>query len=97
MPCRRTFPLPTSTHLPRTFRATSIFAQVRPAGDRVSIPFFINPDPSTVVECIPSCVTDGHPQRYSKITAGTFLAMRIDGITEPYVDRLEGPTQRANP
>ena len=67
-----------------------------PAGDRVSIPFFINPDPGTVVESIPSCVTDGHPQRYSQITAGTFLAMRIDGITEPYVDPLEGPIRRAN-
>ena len=66
------------------------------ARDRVSIPFFINPDPTTLVDCIPSCVTDGHPQRYSQITAGTFLAMRIDGIAEPYIDPLEGPTRRAD-
>ncbi len=51
------------------------------AGDRYSIPFFINPDPATVVECIPSC----GPGRYKPVTAGEFLISRIDGDTEPYV------------
>ena len=66
------------------------------AGDRVSIPFFINPDPGTVVDCIPSCITEGRPQRYDQITAGTFLTQRIDGSTEPYVDPYEGPARQAN-
>jgi len=52
-----------------------------PARDRYSIPFFINPDPATVVECIPSC----GPGRYEPVTAGEFLISRIDGDTEPYV------------
>ena len=29
--------------------------------ERFSIPFFVNPDPDTVVECIPSCVDAARP------------------------------------
>ena len=53
--------------------------------DRFSIPFFVNPDPSTVVSTIPSCVTADHPERYEPVTAGEFLVSRIDSPTEPYV------------
>ena len=53
--------------------------------DRFSIPFFVNPDPHTVVSTIPSCVTAERPQRYEPVTAGEFLAARIDSPTEPYV------------
>ena len=74
---------------------------VGPVGtDRISIPFFINPDPATVVECIPSCVTADNPERYPAVTAGEFLASRIDnaavGGAEPYVDRHDGPARRAH-
>lgn len=65
-----------------------------PSGDRLSIPFFVNPDPGTSIECIPSCVDDAHPCGYVPVTAGDFLASRIDGSIEPYVDPLEGPTRR---
>jgi isopenicillin N synthase-like dioxygenase len=64
-----------------------------PGRDRISIPFFVNPDPSTVVDCIPSCVTVDRPCRYEPVTAGEFLASRIDGSTEPYIDPEEGPTR----
>lgn len=50
-----------------------------PASERYSVPFFVNPDPRTIVECIPSCVTAEHPCRYAPITAGDFLQGRIDG------------------
>jgi len=53
--------------------------------DRYSIPFFVNPDPRTVVSTIPSCITAEHPQRYGPVTAGEFLVSRIDSPTEPYV------------
>ena len=53
--------------------------------DRFSIPFFVNPDPSTVVSTISSCVTTERPQRYEPVTAGEFLVARIDSPTEPYV------------
>lgn len=64
------------------------------AGDRISIPFFVNPDPGVVVETIDSCITDDRPGRYQPVTAGEFLARRIDGFDEPYVDRAEGPVRR---
>ena len=49
------------------------------AGERISIPFFVNPDPETEVACVPSCVSQDEPCRYPPITAGDFLRGRIDG------------------
>ena len=53
--------------------------------DRFSIPFFVNPDPHTVVSTIESCVTAERPERYEPVTAGEFLVSRIDSPAEPYV------------
>ena len=53
--------------------------------DRFSIPFFVNPDPATVVSTIGSCVTAERPERYEPVTAGEFLISRIDSPTEPYI------------
>jgi isopenicillin N synthase-like dioxygenase len=64
-------------------------------GDRVSIPFFINPNPDTIIDCLPSCVSGEHRPRYESVTAAEFLASRIDGTTEPYIDPDDGPTRRA--
>lgn len=47
--------------------------------DRYSVPFFVNPDADTVVECIDSCVDDDHPCAYPPVTATQFLQGRIDG------------------
>lgn len=49
------------------------------AAPRYSVPFFVNPDPDTLVTCIPSCVDHACPCRYEPITAGAFLQGRIDG------------------
>lgn len=64
------------------------------SGDRISIPFFVNPNPDVEVETIDSCITEERPGRYDPVTAGEFLARRIDGFDEPYVDRAEGPVRR---
>ena len=53
--------------------------------DRFSIPFFVNPDPATVVSTIGSCVTAERPERYEPVTAGEFLISRIDSPAEPYI------------
>ena len=45
--------------------------------DRFSVPFFVNPDPATVVSCLPSCVDERNPCRYPAVTASDFLAERI--------------------
>jgi len=64
------------------------------SGDRVSIPFFVNPDPDTVVTPISACVDDQHPAAYGPITAGAFLRQRREGSDEPYVDPGAGPDRR---
>jgi isopenicillin N synthase-like dioxygenase len=51
----------------------------RATGDRYSVPFFVNPDADTVVECIASCATAERPARYEPVTATQFLQGRIDG------------------
>ena len=53
--------------------------------DRFSIPFFVNPDPHTVVSTIGSCVSADRPERYEPVTAGEFLVSRIDSPAEPYI------------
>jgi isopenicillin N synthase-like dioxygenase len=58
---------------------------------RYSIPFFINPNADTIVQCVPSCVTEERPCGYEPITAGAYLAARIDSSAEPYVDPDDGP------
>jgi isopenicillin N synthase-like dioxygenase len=76
------------------YRSTPHRVLGSPDRDRYSIPFFVNPDPATVVECIPGCVSPENPCRYEPVTAGDFLASRIDSRAEPYVDPREGPARR---
>jgi isopenicillin N synthase-like dioxygenase len=68
-----------------------------PDTHRYSIPFFVNPDPATVIETIDDCIHPGSARRYQPVTAGDFLAARIDGIDEPYVDPAEGPARPGTP
>lgn len=76
------------------YRST-VHRVVGPArGDRLSIPFFVNPDPATVVECLPACVTADRPCAYEPVTAGEFLRMRIDGSAEPYADPTDVAPRR---
>lgn len=64
-----------------------------PERHRISIPFFVNPDPDVVIETIDAVAVAGSP-RYTPVSAGAFLAARIDGVDEPYVDPAEGPVRR---
>ncbi len=77
------------------YRSTPHRVVGAPDRDRFSVPFFVNPDPGTVVDPIPSCVTAARPCRYEPVTAGDFLTARIDGSYEPYVCPQEGPTGAA--
>lgn len=63
-------------------------------GDRISIPFFVNPNRDTIVDCIATCVTADNPCHYEPVTATEFLAQRIDSSAEPYVDPTEGPKRQ---
>ena len=70
------------------YRSTLHRVTAPPDRDRFSVPFFVNPDPATAVECIPSCVTAERPRRYGPVTAGDFLIARIDegGPYQPLED-----------
>ncbi len=65
--------------------------------DRFSIPFFVNPDPNVVIDCIPTCVTEQRGCQYEPVRAGDFLASRINSSAEPYVDPQEGPVRNVLP
>ena len=61
------------------------------SGDRISIPYFVNPSPATIVDCLPACVAPDRPCQYEPVTAGDFLLSRIGGATEPYIDAHADP------
>ena len=46
--------------------------------ERHSIAFFTDPDSATLVECLPSCVTEHNPAAYEPITAGEHIQYKID-------------------
>jgi isopenicillin N synthase-like dioxygenase len=53
---------------------------VNPKGEntaRYSMPFFVHPYSSCLLETIPSCITPDNPEKYPAITAGDFLYQRL--------------------
>lgn len=43
---------------------------------RFSIPYFLSPDPDSLIECIPSCMGIGEPAKYEPITQAAYNQMR---------------------
>ncbi|KAJ6004484.1 hypothetical protein N7522_006129 [Penicillium canescens] len=43
---------------------------------RFSIPYFMAPDPDSVIECIPSCMRDDLPAKYEPVTQAGYNQMR---------------------
>lgn len=77
------------------YRSTPHRVVASPNQHRISIPYFVNPAASTMVTCIPSCVAPDRPARYEPIRAGDYLAARIDGTIEPYLDPASAPDRTA--
>lgn len=47
---------------------------------RYSIPYFVAPDPTAVIECLSVCMDDAHnPARYPPVTQGEYREMRARG------------------
>jgi isopenicillin N synthase-like dioxygenase len=46
--------------------------------ERLSVAFFLDPNPDAVVEALPGCVTAQRPARYPPITGAAYLAERLD-------------------
>lgn len=44
---------------------------------RMSVPFFHNPNPDAVVECIPGCWGEGNPKKHESILAQAHLEMKV--------------------
>jgi isopenicillin N synthase-like dioxygenase len=43
---------------------------------RFSIPYFMSPDPDSVIDCIPSCMSEKEPAKYKPITQAGYNKMR---------------------
>ena len=44
---------------------------------RMSVPFFHNPNPDAVIECIPGCFGEGNPKKYEPILARSHMEMKV--------------------
>lgn len=44
---------------------------------RYSIPFFLHPRSEVSLNCLPSCISESQPKKFSDITAGEYLEQRI--------------------
>jgi isopenicillin N synthase-like dioxygenase len=44
--------------------------------ERYSIPYFMSPDDDSVIECIPSCMSEEEPAKYEPITRANYNKMR---------------------
>lgn len=51
---------------------------VCPVTERYSIAYFCDANPDAVVEAVPSCVPAGEAAKYPPVTAGAYLASRLD-------------------
>jgi isopenicillin N synthase-like dioxygenase len=51
---------------------------VQPAAERYSIAYFCDANPDAVVEAVPTCLRPGEPAKYPPVTAGAYLASRLD-------------------
>jgi isopenicillin N synthase-like dioxygenase len=47
---------------------------------RFSVPFFLHPQSSMDLTCLPSCIDAAHPKAYEDITAGEYLDERLREI-----------------
>lgn len=46
--------------------------------ERYSVAFFLDPNPDTVVACLPTCVSAERPARYPPVTGAEYLRGRLD-------------------
>ncbi|KAK6074857.1 hypothetical protein SCUP515_06219 [Seiridium cupressi] len=55
-------------------------AREQPSGDvtraRYSIPYFVSPNPTAVIECLPQCASEDNPPGYEPITQDEYRRMR---------------------
>lgn len=47
------------------------------ARERLSIPFFHQPNEDAIIECIPTCADEAHPPKYEPVTSGEWRAAKV--------------------
>lgn len=55
--------------------------------ERLSVAFFLDPNPDAVVAALPGCTGPGHPARYPPVTGADYLSQRLDAT---YAHRRPG-------
>lgn len=50
---------------------------VNPGIDRISMPFFCEPNPETIISCLPNCQTATQPRKYPDVKAADWLQKRF--------------------
>ncbi len=51
-------------------------ADAREMGARYSIPYFVSPDPQSVIECLPACSSEENPAKYRPVKQDDYRKMR---------------------
>ncbi|KAL1964657.1 hypothetical protein VTN77DRAFT_6683 [Rasamsonia byssochlamydoides] len=44
--------------------------------ERYSIPYFLSPDPTSIIECLPACTSEKNPAKYQPITQANYNRLR---------------------
>ncbi|KEG09306.1 putative thymine-7-hydroxylase [Trypanosoma grayi] len=50
---------------------------LNPGVDRISMPFFCEPNPDTLITCLDNCYSTENPAKYPPVTASTWLQKRF--------------------
>jgi isopenicillin N synthase-like dioxygenase len=48
-----------------------------PGRDRYSVAFFLDPNPETLIDCLPGCSSAQDPPKYPPILAADYLSKRL--------------------
>jgi len=56
--------------------STSLKGSDRMTRERYSIPYFIAPDPTALIECLPACTSEENPPKHAPITQADYNRMR---------------------
>ncbi|CBZ24009.1 oxidase-like protein [Leishmania mexicana MHOM/GT/2001/U1103] len=57
--------------------------------ERISMPFFCQPNPETMVSCLPNCFDEANPPKFSDVTAGDWLLKRLQQLCVYSADGLK--------